>query len=294
VSPEPIERVAFLGMGIMGSRMALNLRRAGFEVVIWNRTAERAQDLAGEHGFDVASSPREASAQAGATITMLVDGPDVEKVMGAAAAGMAPGHLAIDMSTIPATAARAIAAGLAAKEIAFLDAPVTGSSPRAADGTLTIMAGGEQRDFERARPLFEAMGRTVLHVGPTGHGQAVKLLNNTVAAVNAAALAEAFTAARAQGVDLRALIAVMSSGSGGSAMLDLKGAPMAEGDFEPLFKLAHMLKDLRHTLAESEAPLTLAETAEKLYTRADSEGHGEEDFAAVITAAEGQWQKSQT
>ncbi|MBA3301933.1 MAG: NAD(P)-dependent oxidoreductase [Thermoleophilaceae bacterium] len=138
------------------------------------------------------------------------------------------------------------------------------------------------------------MGRTVLHVGPAGHGQSVKLLNNTVAAVNAAALAEALTAGRAQGIDVDALMAVMRTGSGGSAMLELKGGPMAEHDFTPLFKLAHMLKDLRHTLEESRAPLTIARSAAALYEQAEVEGHGEEDFAAVITAAEGQLHKSQT
>ncbi|MBA2505267.1 MAG: NAD(P)-dependent oxidoreductase [Thermoleophilaceae bacterium] len=283
-----IERVAFLGMGIMGSRMAVNLGRGGFDVVIWNRPRERAEELTAEHGFEVADSPAGAASKAQATITMVVDGPHVEDVLGQATPGMDEGHLAIDMSTIPVSTAEALAKRLADKGIAFLDAPVTGSAPRAADGTLTIMAGGSEQDFERARPLFEAMGETILLVGPAGHGQAVKLLNNTVAAINAAALAEAFTAAEARGVDLDSLMEVMRSGSGGSTMLELKGGPMAEHDFRPLFKLAHMLKDVRHTIRESGVPLTLAETAEKLYSEADAAGHGEDDFAAVITATERQ------
>jgi 3-hydroxyisobutyrate dehydrogenase-like beta-hydroxyacid dehydrogenase len=178
---------------------------------------------------------------------------------------------------------------LAAQGIGFLDAPVTGSRPRAEDGTLTIMAGGKDADFERALPVLEALGKLVVHAGPQGHGSAVKLLNNTTAAVNALAVAEALVAARAAGVDPEALRRVMAAGSGGSAMLDLKAEPMLEHDFDPLFKLAHMLKDVRHCLTEAErlgAQMELAETAERAYSAADRKGLGEQDFAAVVEVVE--------
>jgi 3-hydroxyisobutyrate dehydrogenase-like beta-hydroxyacid dehydrogenase len=281
------EKVAFLGLGIMGSRMAANLCRAGFEVHAWNRTRARAQELAAEHGAVVADSPAEAAAATGIAITMVVDTPQVEEVLfgaGGAADGLPAGGLAIDMSTIAPSASRAIGARLGERGLAFLDAPVTGSKPKAEDGTLTIMAGGEAPDFERARPLFDAMGQLVLHVGPQGHGSMIKLVNNTLAAVNTAAAAEGLGLARAAGVDLDKLIEVVGAGSGASAMLDLKARPIIERDYEPLFKLGHMLKDVRHCLAEAHAlgvELPVAAAAERLYAAAERAGHYDDDFAAV-------------
>jgi len=285
---ESPRRVAFLGLGIMGRPMAENLRAAGFELVVWNRTRERAEEFGGE----VAASPAEAAAAAGVAISMVPDVPEVERVLlgeGGAAKGLARGGLCIDMSTIAPSASRSIAKRLAERGIAFLDAPVTGSRPKAEDGTLTIMAGGEAEQFERARPLFEAMGGLVVHVGPTGHGEMAKLINNTVAAINAAALGEGLVLARAFGLDVDALRAVIGSGSGASAMLELKAEAMLERDFEPLFKLEHMLKDVRHCLDEARAlgvRLELGAAAERIYGEAQARGLGAADFAAVIEAAE--------
>jgi 3-hydroxyisobutyrate dehydrogenase len=286
------ERVAFLGLGIMGEPMAANLVRAGFEVIVWNRTASRADAFAATYGAHPEPSPAAAAELADVTITMVPDGPEVEEVLfgeRGAAEGMRRGACAIDMSTIAPAASVSIGERLAAEGIGFLDAPVTGSRPKAEDGTLTIMAGGSAADFERARPVLEAMGRLVVHVGPQGHGSTVKLLNNTTAAVNALAVAEALVAARRAGVDPDKLRQVMSAGSGGSAMLDLKAGPMLEHDFEPLFKLAHMLKDVRHCLREAErlgARMQLGQTAEADYSRADRKGLGEQDFAAVVEVVE--------
>jgi 3-hydroxyisobutyrate dehydrogenase len=281
------EKVAFLGLGIMGSRMAANLCRAGFEVHAWNRTRARAEELAAEHGAVVADTPAEAAAAAGIAITMVVDSPEVEAVVfgpDGAAEGLSEGGLAIDMSTIAPSASRAIAGRLAERSVAFLDAPVTGSKPKAADGTLTIMVGGDAAEYERVKPLFDAMGKLVLHVGPQGHGSMVKLINNTVAAVNTAAIAEGIAVGRRAGLDLDKLIEVIAAGSGASAMLDLKAAPIIERDYEALFKLGHMLKDVRHCLAEAEAlgvDMRVASAAEGLYAEADDAGHYDDDFAAV-------------
>jgi 3-hydroxyisobutyrate dehydrogenase-like beta-hydroxyacid dehydrogenase len=230
---------------------------------------------------------------------MVPDVPEVEAVLlgpDGAAEGMPEGGLCIDMSTIAPSASRAIAERLAERGIAFVDAPVTGSRPKAEDGTLTIMAGGSESDFARARPLLEAMGELVVHVGPTGHGEMVKLINNTVAAINAAAVGEGLVLARAAGLDLDSLLRVWGAGSGASAMLELKARPMLEHDFEPLFKLEHMLKDVRHCLAEARAlgvELRLAETAARLYEDADAAGLGGNDFAAVMEVLErpDAWQK---
>ncbi|MBX5470767.1 MAG: NAD(P)-dependent oxidoreductase [Thermoleophilaceae bacterium] len=287
---ERIERVAFIGLGIMGSRMAANLCRAGFEVHAFNRTRARSEELAERHGAHVADTPREAAAAAQATVTMVVDSPDVEQVLlgeDGAAHGMSAGHLAIDCSTISPEASRSIGARLRERGVGFLDAPVTGSSPRAEDGTLTIMVGGERADYERALPVLEAMGLLVVYAGPQGQGSMVKLINNAVAAANAAALAEALVLAERAGVDTDALVRVMAAGSGDSAMLALKARPMLERDFSPLFKLDHMLKDVRHTLAAARAAgveLPLGERIERLYAEASERGHGSDDFAAVVEA----------
>ena len=286
------ERVAFLGLGIMGEPMARNLVEAGFEVTVWNRSPTKAMNFAAAHGAQHAPSPAAAAERSDVTITMVPDSAEVKDVLfgeRGAAEGMRRGSLAIDMSTIAPSATLEVAERLREKGAHFLDAPVTGSRPRAEDGTLTIMAGGDAADFERARPVLEAMGKLVVHVGPQGHGTVVKLLNNTTAAVNALAVAEALVAAREAGVDTDALRQVMSAGSGGSAMLDLKAGPMLEHDFTPLFKLAHMLKDVRHCLSEAErlgARMQLGRTAEADYSRADRKGLGEQDFAAVVEVVE--------
>ena len=286
------ERVAFLGLGIMGYPMAANLVRGGFEVIVWNRTPRKAEMFAGNYDVKRAGTPAEAAEASDVLITMVPDVPEVDEVLfgkHGAVEGMRRGALAIDMSTIAPEASVRFGKRLQNEGIGFLDAPVTGSRPRAEDGTLTIMAGGSEADFERALPILESMGKLIVHVGPQGHGSVVKLLNNTTAAVNALAVAEALVAARKAGVDPEKLREVMAAGSGGSAMLDLKAGPMLTHDFEPLFKLAHMLKDVRHTLTEADrlgAVMRLGRQAEEAYSRADRKGLGEQDFAAVVEVVE--------
>jgi 3-hydroxyisobutyrate dehydrogenase-like beta-hydroxyacid dehydrogenase len=226
-------------------------------------------------------------------VTMVVDGEQVETVLLAEGTGAASaahdGLLFIDMSTIGPAAARRIGAALEERGARFLDAPVTGSSPKAEDGTLTIMVGGEERDFARARPLFEAMGELIVHAGRIGDGQTVKVINNAVAATNAAVVGEALLVAKQVGVDLDALVEVMRGGSGASAMLELKQAPMREHDFTTLFKLAHMLKDVRlclETALEAGVPFDFAKRTEEVLAEADRRGHGDQDFAALLAALE--------
>jgi 3-hydroxyisobutyrate dehydrogenase len=284
------EPVAFLGLGIMGWPMAHNLAEAGAELSVWTRDRAKAERFAGEHGATAAATPAEAAAGAGVAITMVPDSPQVEEVLlgdQGAARGLDSGDLCIDMSTIAPTATRAIAARLAQRGILFLDAPVTGSRPKAEDGTLTIMVGGEREPFDRAAPLFDAMGQLVIHVGPQGHGEMAKLINNTLAAINAAALGEGLSLAGAADLDTDRLRQVVAAGSGASAMLELKAGPMLDGDFEALFKLEHMLKDVRHCIAEARQlglELPLASAAERLYAAAAEGGHANDDFAAVVTA----------
>jgi len=286
------ERVAFLGLGIMGSRMAANVVRAGFQTTVWNRTTATADRFCESHRARRARTPAEAASDADIVVTMVVDGPQVESVLlgdDGVASGARAGLLCVDCSTIGPSATRSIAARLKPKQISMLDAPVTGSAPRAQDGTLTIMAGGEAEDFRRALPLLEAMGELVVHAGPLGHGQMVKLLNNAVAATNAAVLGEALLVGVRAGVDLDALTRVMAAGSGSSAMLELKAGPMREHDYETLFKLEHMLKDVRLCLEEGQAvgaPFRFAALTREVLAAAMRQGHGEEDFAALIEALE--------
>src|SRR4051795_6920512 len=279
-------RVGWIGLGIMGSRMAANLRKAGHELVVHNRTREVADTWAEQHGAEVADTPAQIGAEI--IITMLVDGRQVETALlgpDGAASNAADRTLFVDMSTIGPAAAREIAE----KVPRFVDAPVTGSSPKAEDGTLTIMAGGADQDVKAAWPLFEVMGKLVVHAGPVGHGQQIKVINNALAAANTSALAQALLVGKATGVDLDALVAVMGAGSGGSAMLDLKAGPMRAHDYTTLFKLEHMLKDVRLCLEEGQAaavPFPAAARARDVLVAALAHGHADDDFAAIIEALE--------
>ena len=285
------EAVGFIGLGIMGSRQAASLRRAGFELTVYNRTRERAEQWVAEHGGQLAESPREVVADV--VITMVVDGAQVEQMLlgdDGAVQGARENTLFIDMSTIGPADARRIGAALAERGHRFVDAPVTGSAPKAEDGTLTIMAGGADDDMARAMPLLEAMGELIVHVGPVGTGQQVKVLSNAVSAVNCAALAQALVVGRRADVDLEALLEVMGSGSANSTMLQLKGKPMLEHDFSPLFKLEHMLKDVGLCLDEARAngaPFPFAALARELYSAGVGRGLAEQDFAAVLEVVEG-------
>jgi 3-hydroxyisobutyrate dehydrogenase-like beta-hydroxyacid dehydrogenase len=216
-------------------------------------------------------------------VERILLGPD------GAAQSRTQGLLAVDMSTIAPSDATRIGEALQTQGIHFMDAPVTGSSPKAQDGTLTIMAGGVAEDFQRAKPLLDIMGEVVLHVGPLGHGQTIKVINNAVAAINTATLAQALLVGKQTGVDLDALEQVMNAGSGGSKMLELKAGPMREHDFTTLFKLEHMLKDVRLALdaaREAGAEFPQAAEVERILAEADANGLGDQDFAALLTALE--------
>jgi 3-hydroxyisobutyrate dehydrogenase-like beta-hydroxyacid dehydrogenase len=286
------ERVGFVGLGIMGARQAANLARAGYELTVYNRTRSTAETWVAEHGGTVADTPAAVGAASDVVITMVVDGDQVRAALlspDGVAEGAAPGTLCVDMSTIAPSQTRAIGSELAARGCRLVDAPVTGSSPKAEAGTLTIMAGGTAEDFARAEPLLRVMGELVVHVGELGQGEMLKIINNSVAAANAATLAEALIVAQRTGVDLDALVQVMSKGSGGSAMLDLKSAAMREHDYTTLFKLEHMLKDVRLCLDEGQAaavPFAAAARARDVLVAAMARGHGDDDFAALVEALE--------
>jgi 3-hydroxyisobutyrate dehydrogenase-like beta-hydroxyacid dehydrogenase len=287
------ERIGFLGLGIMGSRMAVNLRREGYELNVWTHTPGKAAQWASEQGATACETPAEVAASSDIVFSMVVDGDQVASVLtseGGAIESAREGLLCVDCSTIAPGQTRAVGAALAACGARMLDAPVTGSSPRAANATLTIMVGGERSDFERARPALERMGNLVVHVGELGQGEMLKLINNSIGAANAAAVAEALLLAEATGIDLDALVEVVSAGSGASAQLELKSGAMRAHDFQALFKTAHMLKDVRLCLEEAQSagvPFPAAAHARDLLTAAVGRGHGEDDYASIIEAAEG-------
>jgi 3-hydroxyisobutyrate dehydrogenase-like beta-hydroxyacid dehydrogenase len=286
--------IAFLGLGIMGSRQAANLARAGHELTVWNRTKQTAEAFAAEHdGVRVAATPAEAAAGAEIVVTMVVDGPQVESVLlgdGGAASGAAEGTLFVDCSTIGPAATLQIGAALDERGFSLVDAPVTGSAPKAADGTLTFMVGATDDEFARVKPTLEAMGALIVHCGPRGQGQMVKLINNAIAISNAATLAQALVVGKRAGADMDALVEVLGSGGAASStMVTLKARPMLEHDFTPLFKLEHMLKDLTLCMQEGErlqVAFPTAAFARDLLVAGMARGHAADDFAAIVEPVE--------
>jgi len=238
--------VAFIGLGIMGAPMAVNLVKAGFDVVGYNLHASKVQDLVDRGGRgapDVANAVRDADA----VITMVPDSPDVESVTGGPEgvfANARQGALYVDMSTIrPDVAVRVAQAGREAG-LRVLDAPVSGGEAGAVEASLSIMVGGEAEDFAAARPVLDAVGKTIVHVGPAGSGQTVKAANQLMVAGNIQLLAEAIVFLRAYGVDTDAALEVLGGGLAGSTVLNRKGASMLAGEFEPGFRLALHHKDM--------------------------------------------------
>jgi 3-hydroxyisobutyrate dehydrogenase-like beta-hydroxyacid dehydrogenase len=276
-------KVGFCGLGIMGSRMAAQVAKAGHEVTAWTRTEGKAQAWADENGARAAATPAEAAQGAEVLITMLVDGAQVTSLIEQVPAR--DDLLFLDMTTIGAPAARQLAQGRR-----FVDAPVTGSSPRAENGTLTIMVGGRDEDVALAMPLLQAMGEKIIHMGPVGHGQAIKVIGNVVSSSNAIILAQSLIAGAAAGIDLEKAIEVLSVSSGASTMLDLKARPMLEHDWTTLFKLEHMLKDVRLALEqahESKVPYPAAADAAQLLEGGMARGLADADFASVLEVLEG-------
>ena len=249
------ERIGFIGLGLMGMGMARNIAKAGFPLVVYNRTRSKADALASEVGCRVMDTPSAVTAHSDIVITMVSDVPDVEEVYlhgGGILEAARPGMLCIDMGTMGAVCARRVADALAAKETAFVDAPVSGGSWGAEQGTLSIMAGGREADFNRAHGVFAAMGKRIVHCGVVGMGQTVKLVNQVVGAVNLQSAMEGVLLANSAGAPFPATHEAVGGGAAASwAWQNL--APRADaGDFAPGFKIAHQVKDLRLALAAAD------------------------------------------
>jgi 3-hydroxyisobutyrate dehydrogenase len=285
------ERVGFIGLGIMGRGMARNILKAGFPLRVWNRTASRMDELAAE-GAGPASSPGDLAFHSDIIITCVSDTPDVEQVLlgeGGVIHGARPGSLVIDMSTISPQATQRIAAQLAERHIHMLDAPVSGGSEGAARGTLSIMVGGDVTQFERALPVFQAMGTTITHLGPVGAGQTTKLVNQILVVGHALAMSEALLFAQAGGVDLRKALEAVSGGAAGSWMLSNRGPQILARDWRPGFTIDLQQKDLRLVLQEADrlgVPLPGTALIHQLYRTLQARGLGHEGNHALIKALE--------
>ncbi len=282
-------RVAFLGLGTMGSAMAANLARAGFAVTGWNRTA-RAFDEVRAAGVALAASPAVAAADADVVVVCVSDTPDVEMVLfgpDGAAEAMRPGSLVVDCSTIAPSATRDLAARLAERGVALLDAPVSGGSEGARNATLSIFVGGDPEAVERARPVLDAMGRTVTHVGPVGAGQAVKAVNQVILAGGYLGVAEGIVLALKAGLDVEQVVAALSGGAAQSWVLANRSGRMAANDYPLGFKVALHRKDLVIALAmarELGVDLPVTELTERLEEELIAAGHGEDDVSALARA----------
>ncbi len=281
--------LGFIGLGIMGQGMARNLLKHGHSVTVWNRTKGKADALLAE-GATWADSPAAVATASDIVFTCVSDTPDVEAVLvgpNGVIEGAREGTLVVDMSTISPAATRALATRLAEKGVGMLDAPVSGGSEGAARGTLSIMVGGAAEQVERARQYFEAMGKTITHVGGNGDGQMVKLVNQILVVGNALAMSEALEFARAGGLDLQKTLAAVSGGAAGSWMLSNRGPQILADDWRPGFTIDLQQKDVRLCLREGDTlgvPLLATSLVFNLYRVLQADGLGHEGNHALIKA----------
>jgi 2-hydroxy-3-oxopropionate reductase len=286
-----VENVGFVGLGIMGAAMAGNLLEAEHELVVHNRTRTKAEQLA-QHGARVAASPREVAQTSDVVITMLPGPPEVEEVVageGGLLEGAAEGSLIVDMSTSSPLLARQLASMARERGVRMLDGPVSGGDVGARDGTLSIMVGGEDEDFERARPLFEVMGETVVHVGGAGAGQVVKACNQIVVALVIEAVAEALVLGSKAGVAPDRVVEVLSGSLASNRVLEVKGEKFLSHEFTPGGKVEYHRKDLGIALAAGrEYGVTLPVTAlvEQMFGVLEAKGRGGWDHSALLTLIE--------
>jgi 2-hydroxy-3-oxopropionate reductase len=285
------ETVGFIGLGVMGAPMARNLLAAGYEVVAWNRSAGPLEELAAA-GARAADGPGAVAREADVVISIVKDDAAVREVLSGpeGAIGAAPaGSLVIDMSTVSPALARELAEKAAAREVGFLDAPVSGGDVGARDGTLSIMVGGEAAEVERARPVFEVLGSRVTHVGAAGAGQVAKACNQVLVAVIFGGLAEALVLGSKLGVDPAAILDAVGGGMAANRIMEVRRDNFLDHDFTPGFKVDLHHKDLEIALGASgevDAPLPLTAEVQQMFRQLRAAGFGEEDDSALLRVAE--------
>jgi 3-hydroxyisobutyrate dehydrogenase-like beta-hydroxyacid dehydrogenase len=283
--------VSLIGLGLMGRPMGHNLLKAGFPLVVWNRTASRADSLVGQ-GARLAASPREAAAAADVLITIVSDPAALEQVLwgageesGGAFSALKKGSIYLDSSTVSPALARKIAAAAAEAGVGFLDAPVTGGTWGAEKGELLFMVGGAAETLEAARPVISAMGKRIFHLGRNGAGQTIKLAMNLLLALQVDAFAEALALVTGAGLEGEKLVEVMQSSMARSGVLDVKAPVMLKADYTPSFPLRLMHKDLSLALDlgnQIGVPLPAAAAAREVYNSVKGSCQEDLDYAAVM------------
>jgi 3-hydroxyisobutyrate dehydrogenase len=286
-----ITRVGLVGLGIMGRPMARNLLKAGFEVTVFSRTRAKVDELQ-QAGASAAASPAEVAKRSQMIVTIVTDSADVEQVAegpDGVFAGAQPGLIIADMSTISPAVTRRLAAQAAARGASWLDAPVSGGEAGAIAGTLTIMVGGEPDAFDRALPVFQAMGKRVTLIGPSGHGQTAKLCNQILVGVNLLGASEALVFGAKAGLDLDKLHTALSGGAGNSWAFETLGRKMLNRDFKPAFKVGLQQKDLRlvgETARELQTPVIGSELVQQLLRALEAQGRSDDGTQALVTVLE--------
>ena len=286
------DKVGFIGLGIMGGPMAKNLMQAGHELVLYTRTRQKAEDLVGSGGAEVAGSPREVAQKSTTIITMLPDSPEVREIVAGEDGileGINEGSLIIDMSTISPVVTKELAAAAREKGASMLDAPVSGGDVGAQQGTLSIMVGGDEADFERARPIFEAVGKTITNVGDVGYGQVVKAANQVVVALTIEAVSEALVLGSKAGVDPEKILDVLSGGLAGNKVMEVKREKFLSHSFDPGFRIELHHKDLGIALAagrEYGVALPVTSIVDQMLEALKTKGRGDRDHSAILTLIE--------
>lgn len=282
------ETLGFIGLGIMGYPMAQNLLKAGYALVVYNRTRQKAEPLAAA-GAEIADTPADVARRARVIFLCVGDSADVRELCDNMLPAVQPGSLVADCSTISPTESRKIAAQFQERGAEFLDAPCTGSKSGATNATLTFMVGGTPEAFQRAHPYLQAMGQKIIHVGGQGMGLQVKLTQNLIGALSCQAMAEGFVLARKAGIAPSIVLEVLQASVARNPLIEGKMKLVMERRFEPQFSLKWMQKDVELMLEsarELNVPLPVTALVHELFAASIAAGHGEEDFASAITLLE--------
>jgi len=286
-----VKKIGFIGLGTMGLPMATNLINKGFEVTVYNRTTSKCQPLINQ-GATIASTPREATHDTDVVITMVSNDDSIRSIYygeDGILEAVCNGMTVIDCSTISPELVKQLAAEVNKRGAHFVDAPVTGSSPAAIDGTLVFMVGGNADIITNQSDIFDTLGKRVLHMGPNGSGAVAKLAHNTMVGINNLALVEGFSIASKSGIPADTFLELVQLGSAGSKAADLKGRKIIDHDFTNQFSLQLMLKDLKLASSLTDSigvPTPMLNLAKSLFQTGQSEGFGEEDLSAVVKCYE--------
>jgi 2-hydroxy-3-oxopropionate reductase len=286
-----VKKVGFIGLGMMGNPMSKSLIKAGFELIVWNRTPFKMEEIV-KLGAKSAGSAKAVAEKSDVTITMLAGPPDVEEVIlgkDGVLEGMKPGSVVIDMSTISSEVSMHIAAEVAKKGGHMLDAPVGGSVGVAAAGALTIQVGGDERIFENHRDIFAAMGKHVYYIGENGMGCYMKLIANTIMGANMAVLGEALCLGAKEGIPVELMMEVLKNSGSHSRILETRGPNIVKGEYKAQFMMKHLFKDMGlalNTAATKAVPMPIAGLVRQIYAQAMADGRAEEDYSAVVATEE--------